>query len=165
MINKDGFCGHCRTHHYPDYRYWNECPNPFVPLQRPCRPSVEEEHARKMLQIEAEIYQENQKRQWEHERREREETLEHAKVQDMMQHVHRLDRAAREQATAKTLALQAEVRNQMRIQAQATRQANSLGEREQEARQKRAAQQQPVQRQAGRLKRRAAQRAGNGGGR
>jgi hypothetical protein len=158
MIHKDGFCGHCRTYHYPDYRYWNECPNPFVPLQRPYRPSAEEEHARKMLQIEAEIYQENLHRQREAEKAARQNIREEAKAQDMMKTVHQLQKEAREQATAKILALQAEARNQMRIKAKATRQANSLAEREKVHNQKRAAARTKAQRQSARLARREQER-------
>jgi hypothetical protein len=165
MINKDGFCGHCRTYHRPDPRYWNDCPNPFVPLERASQPSIEEQHARNILQIEAEIYQDNQKRQREAEKAARQNIREEAKAQDTMKTVHQLQKEAREQATAKVLAEQEAIRKQLLMPVQAERQVNRLTDREKETNQKRAAEQAPVQRQAGRLQRRHAQRAGQRGGR
>jgi hypothetical protein len=160
MIDQNGFCHNCRCYHYHNYLYSDGCPNPFVPLERPWQPSTEEQHARKMLQIDAEIYQENCERQREQERRERKATLEKAKVQQMFREHDQQEKAAREQATAKTLALMADMRKDLLMPVKATRQANRLGEREQEARQKRAAEQAPAQRQAGRLAQRAGQRGG-----
>jgi hypothetical protein len=88
MVNKNGFCSNCRTWHRPDRRYWNDCPNPWVPLKRAPQPTIEEQSAAAIREIELKAIREHAARRLDAERRDWERTLERSKVSEMLKHVH-----------------------------------------------------------------------------
>jgi hypothetical protein len=121
MINKDGFCGHCRTYHYPDRRYWNDCPNPHVPVPRAPQPSIEEIHAQRQQELREKFAAENLVKQREQERLERQKTLEKAMFQEDMRRVHQQQAEARDAKSAEVHAQMAEARAWIKAKAQVGR--------------------------------------------
>jgi hypothetical protein len=129
MINKDGFCGHCRTYHYPDRRFWNNCPNPFVPVPRAPQPTHEEVHAQRMQALQEKHAAENLVKQREQEKLDRQKTLERAMIQEMMKKVDQQQAAARAAKSAEVKAQQAEAHAWMKARAQIGRLERKLEDR------------------------------------
>jgi hypothetical protein len=127
-------CQYCVHDHAPADGYPGKCPfygsaQAWKPA-RPRPPSIEQQHAFAMREIELRIAQENRERQREQERLDRKNTLERARVQQMMKDVHQAQKEALEEKMAQNKAAMDEARVFIEAQKQASRLARRVAQRQ-----------------------------------